>query len=106
MSYEKTIAEIEGLIQNFNQQTAIEVAQNPSLLNDAAKFKMESTYLTRRKETAEQIYRILLTAFEFIEKEAQKHEQENSELRKEIEKLAGQVEHWKTKYQNKIFAND
>ena len=104
MSYEKTIDEIEQEIQNFNRQTAINVAQNPNIMKEGEEFKRQ--YLERRKAVAERIYKILLTAFEFIEKEAHKNEEENSRLRKEIEKLAGQVEHWKTKYQNKIFAND
>jgi hypothetical protein len=106
MSYEKIVEEIEQEIQNFNRDNAIELAQNPNLLKDPETFERESTYPKRRKETAKRIYGILLTAFENMEKNNQELEREVQGLKGRNEELINLVDHWKRKYQNKIFAND
>lgn len=113
MSYEKVIAEIEKEIQDFNQSIAIATFQNPKAMEDPEKFAVEVDYVGKRKEAAKRIYNILLTAFELQEKLAEDAEQEVDRLKTEVDHMTSvianlneQVEHWKTRYQNKVYAND
>ena len=88
----------------------------------------------KRKEISEEIYRIMITAYEFIKNHAEDMDEENDRLRAELESMAAtmgnlrgqiddattmrdhhaeeranlqrEVEHWKERYRNKIYAND
>jgi len=86
MSVEETVKQIEDSIQSLNYWTAMEVVKDPELKNNP--MKLQTDYTKKRKETAEEIYRILLTAFEFIEDHAERTEQENDKLRVELDSMA------------------
>lgn len=111
MSYEDNIQKIEDEIQRLNVQISMLAIQNKDIMKDPK--KVAEKYLPLRKEAAVNIYSILLTAFEFTEKRAEEAEQEVDRLKTEIDSMTavianlnGQVEHWKEKYENKIYAND
>lgn len=113
MSYEDTIRRIEQEIQDFQQTLSMAIFQNPKAVKDPVKLALEIDYMGKRKEAAKNIYKILLTAFELQEKLAEDAEQEVDRLKTEIDSMTAvianlneQVEHWKTRYQNKIYAND
>jgi len=76
MSYEDRINQIEQEIQNFNIETAMEFIQNPEIMKDP----YGGTYMKRRKEVAEKIYKIVYGEFDSMEKRISELEEANKIL--------------------------